>query len=106
MSEDKNDEQMDAGEQKRLRNNLIANALPGAMAGGQAFQVLPGMQRDALRDQFAGQALNSIAALLAIAITSDELPEGRPQTEAIAKTAYEIADAMLAQRNKSSSEGK
>jgi len=65
------------------------------ITGGQAFptmsqtEYIPGMT---IRDWFAGQAL---ATLLA---TKAGFPNGHPQ-QTIARAAYLMADAMIAERN-------
>jgi hypothetical protein len=61
------------------------SAFPGKFAAGHGTMEFPGM---ALRDYFAGQALIGIA-----------WDCGLSKAEA-AETAYEFADAMLAQRTK------
>ncbi len=53
----------------------------------------PGMT---LRDWFAGQALTSTMRL----VTSRESVEGESMAQTFARRAYELADAMLAEREK------
>lgn len=57
-----------------------------ATDNGMAYTTVPGMT---LRDWFAGQSLAALSA------TGEIYPHSE-----LARTAYEIADAMLAERNK------
>lgn len=77
------------------------------LTGGPAFQAempktqfihYPGMT---LRDYFAGQALVSLSsdsATLSMKIAADKI--GLPLSAQFAACAYEVADAMLAEREK------
>ena len=71
--------------------------------GGPAFVETADTTRDiTLRDYFAGQLVAGVFAnftLLEAAIDAEEHP-----TAAIAKVCYDAADAMIAERNKETSE--
>jgi len=53
-----------------------------------------------LRDQFAMAALHSVNVTYEVLATDNQLPDGMRQSQALAKYAYEIADAMLKAREK------
>lgn len=54
-----------------------------------------------LRDWFAGQALVTLSDLSLLKVLSDQAKEhGKEAPEVLAKYVYELADAMLAEREK------
>lgn len=79
--------------------------------GGPAFPVTLTYEREGkppevetysgmtLRDWFAGQALGGIAAV-SYQLAADASAEVRGLHPAIAESAYEVADAMLAERDR------
>ena len=68
--------------------------------GGSAFpQSLPSIPGMSLRDWFAGQALTSVyTAAIEAQKAGVKMPNAN--TEGFAAAAYEVADAMLTQRDK------
>jgi len=73
--------------------------------GGQAFprqesEHYHGMDGMTLRDYFAGQALASISGRMAEGVAELELKNNEPKGSRFAKYAYNIADAMIAERSK------
>lgn len=52
-----------------------------------------------LRDWFAGQALNTLCSL-ANESDYEDLPNAKAKAERLARSAYNIADAMLADRTR------
>ena len=71
-------------------------AFPRAISADAKNSLNHGMPGMTLRDYFAGQALPSVMHLCA----RDTLAPAESITQSFARKAYEIADAMLAERAK------
>ena len=73
-----------------------SNAFPSVCQDDPGHPVsAPGMS---LRDWFAGQALSSVMADIDVVMMSRE--NGRTWTETVARTSYDIADAMIIERER------
>lgn len=78
---------------KEMRDADMEQRPPNSGLSLQDINYFVGKMSDRyLADRFAGEALNGIVVCLGI-------PEGRLKREHIAKTAYDLAEAMIMERN-------
>jgi len=76
-------------------------AFPESASGPyQNGEIVPGRPGMSLRDWFAGQAMQSENIIFAIMVSSGKIALPTNWNKDVAKGAYEIADAMLAERNR------